>query len=232
MEKHGTDELVRSFTTKRQLLALLLGQFSGAYCCATSKPRCRAIRRGFIMRAAPARSTFADANRGRDSRVFSGLFTHMLGMTTCGLRHKMGDAVRLIDFNRPGWRARAPTGRAFRPRFAGPRRMSSRSRSGCSIYHMITEATVNDIVAAKTMPIESGANYVFDLGYYDYGWWARSTRRTAASSRGSRRTRRSFRPDPCPSSRQPPGERSIAFCRADRPRAAKIPCKARCARPS
>ena len=37
---------------------------------------------------------------------------------------------------------------------------------------MITGATVNDIVAAKTMPIETGATYVFDLGYYDYGWWA------------------------------------------------------------
>jgi len=23
------------------------------------------------------------------------------------------------------------------------------------------------------MPIEAGATYVFDLGYYDYGWWAR-----------------------------------------------------------
>ena len=37
---------------------------------------------------------------------------------------------------------------------------------------MITEATVNDIVAAKTMPIETGATYVFDLADYDYGWWA------------------------------------------------------------
>jgi hypothetical protein len=43
---------------------------------------------------------------------------------------------------------------------------------GCPIYHMITEANVNDITAAKAMPIEAGATYVFDLGYYDYGWWA------------------------------------------------------------
>src|SRR6266567_9187661 len=26
---------------------------------------------------------------------------------------------------------------------------------------------------AKAMPIEPGATYVYDLGYYDYGWWAR-----------------------------------------------------------
>jgi hypothetical protein len=36
----------------------------------------------------------------------------------------------------------------------------------------VTEANVNDIVAAKEMPIDPGATYVFDRGYYDYGWWA------------------------------------------------------------
>jgi len=38
---------------------------------------------------------------------------------------------------------------------------------------MVTAANVNDITAAKEMPIEARATYVFDLGYYDYGWWAR-----------------------------------------------------------
>ncbi len=36
----------------------------------------------------------------------------------------------------------------------------------------LTPANVNDITVAKTMPIRPGATYVFDLGYYDYGWWA------------------------------------------------------------
>ena len=43
----------------------------------------------------------------------------------------------------------------------------------CPIYHIVTEAKINDIVAAKAMPIEAGATYVYDLGYYDYAWWAR-----------------------------------------------------------
>jgi hypothetical protein len=42
---------------------------------------------------------------------------------------------------------------------------------GCPIYHVVTEADINDVVAAKQMPIDPGATYVFDLGYYDYGWW-------------------------------------------------------------
>ncbi len=37
----------------------------------------------------------------------------------------------------------------------------------------MTAARVNDITAAKEMPIEAGATYVYDLGYYDYAWWAK-----------------------------------------------------------
>lgn len=40
------------------------------------------------------------------------------------------------------------------------------------IYFAVTKSKVNDITAAKAMPIEPGATYVYDLGYYDYGWWA------------------------------------------------------------
>jgi IS4 transposase len=38
---------------------------------------------------------------------------------------------------------------------------------------MVTPSNVNDITVAQQMPIEPGAIYVFDLGYYDYGWWAK-----------------------------------------------------------
>jgi IS4 transposase len=37
---------------------------------------------------------------------------------------------------------------------------------------VVTPARVTDLTAAKALPIEPGATYVFDLGYYDYGWWA------------------------------------------------------------
>lgn len=40
------------------------------------------------------------------------------------------------------------------------------------VYFEVTAAKVNDITAAKVMPIEAGATYVFDLAYYDYSWWA------------------------------------------------------------
>src|SRR5260370_5826177 len=37
---------------------------------------------------------------------------------------------------------------------------------------MVRPSNGNDITADKAMAIEAGATYVFDLGYYDYGWWA------------------------------------------------------------
>ncbi len=37
----------------------------------------------------------------------------------------------------------------------------------------VTAANVNDISAAKEMPIEAGATYVFDLGCYDFGFFAK-----------------------------------------------------------
>jgi hypothetical protein len=40
------------------------------------------------------------------------------------------------------------------------------------IYAAVSAANVNDITIAQQMPIEPGATYVFDLGYYDYAWWA------------------------------------------------------------
>src|SRR5208282_1338708 len=175
VEKHGTDELVRSFTTKRQLLALLFGQLSGAHSlrdieASMSSHQARLYHAGG---AAPARSTFADANRGRDSRVFSGLFMHMLGMTTRGLRRKLGDAVRLIDSTSLHLAGTGTNWARFSTDVCGAKaHVIYDPDLGCPIYHMVSTANVNDITAAKAMPIEQGATYVFDLGYYDYGWWA------------------------------------------------------------
>jgi hypothetical protein len=175
VEQHGTDELVRSFTTKRQLTALLFGQLSGAHSlreieASMSSHQARLYHAGA---AAPARSTFADANRDRDSRVFSDLFIAMLGMATRGLRRKMGDAVRLIDSTGLHLAGAGAQWARFSAEVCGAKaHVVYDPDLGRPIYHMITEATVNDIVAAKTMPIDAGATYVFDLGYYDYGWWA------------------------------------------------------------
>ncbi len=44
---------------------------------------------------------------------------------------------------------------------------------GRPVTHAVSAANVNDITAAKQMPIEAGAASVFDLGTYDFAWRAR-----------------------------------------------------------
>ena len=175
VKNHGSDELARRFTTKRQFLALLYGQLSGA-CSLRDIEASMISHQGRLYHAggvAPARSTFADANRSRNPEVFSGLFMRMLAMTTRGLRRKLGDAVRLIDSTGLHLAGVGTNWARFSTNVCGAKaHVVYDPDLGCPIYHMITEANVNDITAAKAMPIEVGATYVFDLGYYDYGWWA------------------------------------------------------------
>ena len=103
---------------------------------------------------------------------------HMLAMTTRGLRRKLDDAVRLIDSTSLHLAGAGTNWARFSADVCGAKaHVVYDPDLRCPIYHMITEANVNDITAAKAMPIEAGATYVFDLGYYDYGWWATLDRR-------------------------------------------------------
>ncbi len=71
-------------------------------------------------------------------------------------------------------RLSAPNGRVFSADVCGAKaHVVFDPDLGRPVYHSVTAAAkINDITAAKEMPVEPGATYVFDLGYYDYGWWA------------------------------------------------------------
>lgn len=176
VDEHGSDELVRKFTTRHQFIALLYGQLAGAGSlreigAAMASHQARLYHIGGQV---PRRTTFADANRSRSPLVFSGLFQHVLGMATRSVRRQMDAAVLLIDstslhlagigtqwarFSADVCGAKVHV--IYDPDLAGP------------VYHAISAANVNDITAAKDMPITPGATYAFDLGYYDYAWWAK-----------------------------------------------------------
>jgi Domain of unknown function (DUF4372) len=97
--EHGSDEGTRCFTSRQHLPALLFAQLSGAGSLREIETT-MASHQGRLYHCgavAPKRSTFADANRNRNFRVFSGLFETMLAGASRGFRRKMSDAVRLID---------------------------------------------------------------------------------------------------------------------------------------
>ena len=175
VDEHGTDDLVRRFTTRQQLLALLFGQLSGA---ASLRDLTTAMEshRGRLYHCGatpPKRSTLADANRMRDARVFSKLFETILARGPRSLRRKMAEAVRLIDSTGLRLAGAGAEWARFSAQVCGAKaHIVFDPDAQTPIYHEVSAANVNDVSVAKPMPIEPGATYVFDLGYYDYGWWA------------------------------------------------------------
>jgi hypothetical protein len=176
VDEYASDEGTRSFTSRQHLTALLFAQLSGAGSlreieAAMASHQGRLYHCGAI---APKRSTFADANRARDFRLFSGLFEAMLAGASRRLRRRIADAVRLIDST--GLRLSgvgAEWARFSTDVFGAKAHVVYDPDLGRPVYHAVTAANVNDITAAKAMPIEAGATYVFDLGYYDFGFWAK-----------------------------------------------------------
>ena len=176
VEEHGSDALVRKFKTRQQLIALLFGQLSGASSLRGIEATMASHQAGLyhLGGKVPRRSTFADANRIRSPLVFSGLFQHMLGMTMRPVRRQMADVVRLIDSTGLHLAGIGTQWARFSAEVCGAKAHFIYDPDlGRPIYHAVTAANVNDITAAKQMPIEAAATYVFDLGYYDYGWWAK-----------------------------------------------------------
>ena len=122
----------------------------------------------------PRRTTFADANRCRSPLVFSGLFEHMLGMATRCVRRQMDEVVLLIDSTSLHLAGIGTKWARFSADVCGAKvHVIYDADLARPVYHAISAANVNDITAAKDMPITAGATYAFDLGYYDYAWWAK-----------------------------------------------------------
>jgi hypothetical protein len=91
-----------------------------------------------------------------------------------GYRRKLGGCVRLIDSTSVRLSSLSRGWATFSTGVCGAKaHIVYDPDADQPLYLMVTPAKVNDITAAKEMPIEPGATYVFDLGYYDYGWWAK-----------------------------------------------------------
>jgi hypothetical protein len=171
---HAADARVRRLTTKSQLIALLYAQFSGASSLREIEAGLNShALRLYHLGAKPARrSTLADANALRPAAVFADLFARLAGRAHRGLRRTLAETIYLIDAT--GVRLTAASGWArFSATTCGAKvHVIYDADADQPIYAAVTGRAVNDITAAQAMPIEAGATYVFDLGYYDYGWWA------------------------------------------------------------
>jgi len=176
VDEHDADKHVRRLTTKSQLIALIYAQLSGA-------KSLREIEAALTSHASKlyhlggedvSRSTLADANALRPWQVFGSLFAHLTGQAPRGLKRKAGEAVHLIDSTSFRLSTLSKDWAQFSAGVCGAKmHVIYDPDAERPIYAAVTAANVNDITAAKVMPIKPGAAYVFDLGYYDFAWWAR-----------------------------------------------------------
>jgi hypothetical protein len=176
VEDHDADTRVRRLSTKSQFVALLYGQLAGALSLREIETAMGShAARLYHLGARPvSRSTLADANATRPHAVFSQLFSHMARQAGRGFRRSTAEAVRLIDSTGLKLAGAASDWARFSAGVNGAKaHIIHDPDADQPLYLEITPARTNDITAAKAMPIEPGATYVFDLGYYDYGWWAR-----------------------------------------------------------
>ena len=175
VDEHGADLHVRKLSTKAQLVALLYGQLSGAcglrsIITGLSSHRARLYHLGI---GDVRRSTLSDANADRPPAVFAGLLEVLMKQAHRSLRRQLAGATYLIDSTSVRLSARSADWARFTAGVCGAKtHVIYDADADCPIYAAVSAANVNDITAAKQMPIEPGATYVFDLGYYDYQWWA------------------------------------------------------------
>ena len=176
VEAYGADRRQRGFSTKTQLVALIYGQLCGAASLREIEAGLSSheTQRYHLGIGRVRRSSLAEANAHRPSGLFSDLFAVLVKQAQRGLRRKLDGTTYLIDSTSVALNRRSEQWASFSAEVCGAKvHVVYDPAADQPVYAAFSTAKVNDITAAKAMPIEAGATYVFDLGYYDYAWWAR-----------------------------------------------------------
>ena len=170
------DKGVRRLTSRDHFGSVLYGQLSGASSLREIESALQSHRaRLYHVNVKPVkRSTLADANASRPAAIFTELFLRLMMQAHRGLRRSLEETVYLIDLTSLRLSELSKDWARFSSGVCGAKaHVIYDADAACPIYMAVTAANVNDITAAQAMPIEAGASYVFDLGYYDYNWWAK-----------------------------------------------------------
>jgi len=176
VQRYRSDKHNKGFNTWDQMLSLIFAQLSG----------CRSLRElevsynslpehHYHLGCDPIkRSTLSDANRNRDAGVFEAICQGLLTQTHRRVRKEIKALLYLLDSTPICLRGRGYewTESGSMSRVPGLKLhvlFSPDANQPCEA--MITPSSVNDIEEGREVLLESGAKYVFDKGYCDYGWW-------------------------------------------------------------
>jgi hypothetical protein len=176
VERHGAMPDDRGIKPRPHLIAMLLAQFCGARGLREIETNLKshADKLYHLGGCTISKSALSTANASRAAAdVFGDLLSALMRQLQAGYRRKISDCVRLIDSTSVKLSSLSDDWAMFSTGICGAKaHIIYDPDADQPLYLMVTASHVNDITAAQQMPIEAGATYVFDLGYYDYGWWA------------------------------------------------------------
>jgi hypothetical protein len=176
VEKHDADRDPRTIEAKPHLIALVFGQLFGLRSLREIETNLRShAGKLYHLGGQPiSREALRTANASATRvEVFSAVLKSLMRQLQRGHRRKLDDCIRLIDSTSVQLNSLSEDWARFSAGVCGAKaHIIYDPDAEQPLYLMVTASNVNDITAAKSMPIEPGATYVFDLGYYDYAWWA------------------------------------------------------------
>lgn len=174
--EHGSDKGVRRLTSWGQLVALLVAQLAG--CGSLREIEALFGSQGGALyhlgTERVRRSTLSAANAKRPAAMFESLFAILLRRLGERVPAAVArEVVRLVDATSiqlahaaHGWARRSAE-------HAGVKlHLVFDPVTTVPTYFTVTPCKINDIVEAKKLPLERGAIYVFDKGYYNFAFWA------------------------------------------------------------
>ena len=173
VERHNGNAYDKTFKSWDHLVTMVGAQLGGVASLraveATSKANSHQHYHLGVGKA--PRSTLSRANARRPVGVFAETFAMLAKKADRHTRAEGAEMVRLIDSSP------VPLGKMcewaeWNGRIRGLK-MHVVYHSGNDVPRCveITPATVNDVEIGRQTELEAGATYVFDKGYYHFGWW-------------------------------------------------------------
>lgn len=173
------DKYSKGFGRWDQLVAMMYVQLSGASSLRSAITGYNSqYAHHYHLGAGPLkRSTLADANSRRDTKLFVELAQQLMSQAGRRLRQQSADLLYLLDSS-----SITLKGAGFDAWTAHNRTRNTQGVKLHAVLHQgqqlpvqaqITAANVNDIDHGRTIALDAGATYVFDKGYCDYNWWHR-----------------------------------------------------------
>lgn len=174
--QHKGDRYRKSFTTWDHLISMLTAQFASLTSLRELEVSLNANphHHYHLNCGSVKRSTLSDANKNRDFWVFRDIATTMISRLG-NQKQPLERLVTVFDSTliRLDGRGHAwADATKSRPHTQGLKMHVQYNHSEEHMeYVEVSDATINDVTVAKSIPVEKSRIYVFDKGYCDYNWW-------------------------------------------------------------